>query len=148
MSNLRNDRPDLSRESERFVKRLREGYAPETPSDARAQAFDAALRERLDAPRRESWWKPALIASAVAAAIGWLLMPGTQTQLPGEAPLDVAREPETIEQALAEIGDAAGAADWQAELLGTSELDDFEASPDDEFLPDEYLAIAGAFFEG
>lgn len=139
MSDRHDDRSDLSPETEAFVESLREGYAPEAPTPARAQAFDAELRERLEQPQRESWLRPALVTATIGALIGWLLMPPAPDPTPAEqAPPRIASEAQLQETV----------ADWEAELLSASEIEEFGAGSDDSFLPDEYQAIAGVFLDG
>jgi len=146
MSDPRDEARQPASEDERFARTLSEQYAPEPPSPARAREFDAALRERLDAPAPQSVWRPALATAVVCAAIGWLLLPPAQPQ-PSDAGsvlvVDADLAPGVV--ALAELvasdeladADADALADWEAELFGTS----VDREVEDEFLPDDYLAI-------
>jgi len=150
MSDPRDESRDATSEDERFARAISDHYAPEPPTAARERAFDAALRERLEEPTRASVWRPALATALVCAAIGWLLLPPTQPPSSGEAnALAIEVEPTPGVVALADLvaegdfvdADAAGAADpdWEAELFGAS--DSADGGVEDEFLPDDYLAI-------
>ena len=143
MSNPRDDRPDLSPESEAFVDRVSEEFAPAEPSPARAQAFDVALQERLEAPTRQPWIRPALVTAAIGAAIGWLLLPA-DPQPPEQSPQILAEqvEPEAPDPFdFASLDDPIEAvpsdpADWADELLGASDIEEFDASSDDALASD------------
>ena len=65
----RTDDARLDAEERAFVERIAANFAPPGMNEAGAAAFDARLRERLDArPRRGGVWLPALVT---AAAVIW-----------------------------------------------------------------------------
>jgi len=134
----RDRNPELSPDSERFVADLAENYAPEPPTPAREQAFDAALYERLDEPVLQPLWRPALATALACAAIGWLLLPPVET--PESAP--------ALEALAAIVEEGAAFEDETPELLTANEVLDFEDESEDEFLPDDYLAIGGFLLDG
>ncbi len=136
-----NERPELAAEAQRFVERLAESFAPDPPSEARRRAFDAALRERIEAPVRRSWWKPALATAAVGAAIGGLLSTPS-VEPPESTDTLVATETQRWSDELVD------AVDWEAELFTASEVEDLGTMADDDFLPEDYVAIAGLFLDG
>jgi hypothetical protein len=156
MSDSNERRPGLSPEAQRFVEGLAESFRPDPPSAARSQAFDVALRERIEVPPRPSWWKPALATAAVGAAIGALLSTPSV-----EPPPETAGVTDTIaavdtERWTAELVDAAdreaelreAELAWEAELFMASDVDDLETTGGDDFLPEDYRAIAGLFLDG
>ena len=123
-----NDDARQDAEERTFVERIAAEFAPPAMSEARAAAFDARLRERLDArPRRGGVWLPALVTAAAVCAI-WL---GTGLWSASDPPRSASA--------------AAGA--WETELLLGSDL---VADPDDAggYLPDDYSAIAAVFLDG
>ena len=126
MSRSRDEPTRQGADDAALVERLREGYGPEPLSPARRTAFDAALRERLEQPARRVW-ALASVATASAAALVWLALPGSsphRTQV--AAP-------------------AAGVAAWEAEVLFSEELGATATSDDERMLPPDYLAMASAF---
>ena len=144
MSDRRSDdRDELSLESEQFAQRVAESFAPEPPSAAHAQAFDAALRERLEEPRGQSLWRPALATALLLSAIGWLLLP------PADAPIE---EQSTALEALALLAeegpDLESDAAMENWLLTASEALELDEEAEDEFLPDDYAAIGGFLLDG
>ena len=124
MSDAGNDGPDL----ERWLERMRDGYAPPPATPAQRAAFDARLRERVDAPRRGLPWLPLSVGAGLAAA--------------ALAALLVLRAP----VATAPAGVAAADDEWAGEIL----LEDGSAYGDDDpedALPPQYAAIASAWLE-
>lgn len=88
-----------SREDARFVERLAAHYAPPPLTGARRTAFDARLRERLEAEHaRRAGWRPvaALAAVAAAGALAWLVVAGPAA---GPDPTLTARAPEPAPEA-------------------------------------------------
>lgn len=124
MSDAGNDGPDL----ERWLERVRDGYAPPPVTPAQRAAFDARLRERVDAPRRGLPWLPLSVGAGLAAA--------------ALAALLVLRAP----VATVPAGIAAADDEWAGEIL----LEDGSAYGDDDpedALPPQYAAIASAWLE-
>lgn len=154
MSKRRNeDGTLLSPDAERFAARLAEHYAPEPPNPGRARAFDAALYERLDAPTRQPLWRPALATALLCAALGWLLLPPDETRREREpeiaaAPLGGAAAEVALEALATIVERGAEFADAEAGLLTANEVLDFDDDAANEFLPDDYLAIAGFLLDG
>ncbi|MEN8183257.1 MAG: hypothetical protein ABFS46_12065 [Myxococcota bacterium] len=118
------DRLGRGRDERLFVERVARHYAPPESTPARRAAFDEALRQRLEAPRRGRGLAPALVG--VGAAL--LLAVGVWTA--SEAPR-------------VEVADGA----WEVELLLSSDVSPSEDSDEGDYLPDDYLAIASVFLE-
>jgi type II secretory pathway component PulM len=136
MSLPNDERPELTREDEEFVKRVAASYAPPPMAPAERAAFDEALlgRIRQGHPARRRLVLAGLPAAAAAAlAAVWLLFlsPGTERLAPSE---------ETVP--------ALSARAWEEELF--LEGGSFEAEQLDEsdLLPEEYIAIASVFMDG
>jgi len=120
----------IGREDAALVERMREGFGPAPLDPARAAAFDARLRERIEAPTRRPWAWAALTA-ATAAALAWAVLPG--------APV----APEPVETAGAERLMETLA--WEQEVLFGDAFDEPFADEDGDLLPPDYLALASAF---
>jgi hypothetical protein len=122
------ERDDLGRQpgDEALLARLREGYAPEPLDAARAAAFDARLLERREGRARRPWARAALVA-ATAAALAWAALPA------GDAP---PLEPS------AEV--RADRVAWEQDVIFGDALDDPFLGEDEDLLPPDYLALAGA----
>ena len=107
-----------------FVERLARHYSPPESTPARRAAFDEALRQRLEVPRRGRGLVPAWVGvgAALLLAVGfWTL---------SEAPR-------------VELVDGA----WEYELLLSSDVSPSEDSDEGDYLPDDYLAIASVFLD-
>ena len=138
MSAPADDRPELVREDEDFLKRVAESYAPPPMTAAERAAFDEALlgRIRRGQPAR-SWltaaWLPAAAAAALAAV--WLFSPSPATD--GLVPSE-------------KIVPALTARAWEEELFleGGSFESEQEQPDESELLPEEYIAIASVFLDG
>jgi hypothetical protein len=118
MKTPHDERPELDRDAQDFVRRIAEAWAPAEMSAAERARFDARLAERLERGRsRRAPWRVA--AGAAGAAVGLLLalwrpwaLPLAPTAAPaGEAELilALAREPGSGEDPDAELPD-----DYQA----------------------------------
>ena len=104
------------------VERMRAAYAPPSMTPGRAAAFDTELRERIEARgRRGTLWVPASALAAAALAIwaGSALWNATASDPPQLA------------------------STWESELILGSDV----ARDSAEYLPEDYLVIADAFFE-
>ncbi|HVH06154.1 MAG TPA: hypothetical protein VNE71_09175 [Myxococcota bacterium] len=124
MSDAGNEGHDL----ERWLERVRDGYAPPPVTPAQRAAFDARLRERIESPRRGLPWLPLSVGAGLATA--------------ALAALLVRRAP----VATAPAGVAAADDEWAGEIL----LEDGSAYGDDDpedALPPQYAAIASAWLE-
>ena len=152
----REPRTDLSHDEEKFAERLAASYAPEPPSAARSQVFDAALRERIESPARRRLLVPALAATAAAAALAWALLPTadltgddawpSQTEfVSATQPLDAGSELDAGWELEPEWDVELG---WDFELFSASEVSAFDEDGDEAFLPEDYLAIDGLFLDG
>jgi hypothetical protein len=128
MSERGPDRPERDGD-ERWLARVREAYAPPPASAAERAAFDARLRERLEAPRRAPWLPLSVGAGLATAALAALLALWPEAAV---------RAPDRT---------VAAADDWSGELL----LDDGSAYGDaddsEDALPPQYAAIAGVWLE-
>jgi hypothetical protein len=127
MTSTRDGRPRLEHPEEEFVERLAAEFAPPPMSAEQRIAFDEALRERLERPRRRRLLAPAFAAAATAAALIWLAIAGPTAPLriPGDG------EPE---QRFASA--------WEDELFLSSEVSTSEDRVESGTLPEDYLAIA------
>jgi hypothetical protein len=141
------DTPERQRELERrFAERLAEHYRPEPLGAVERARFDAALRERIARRRRARVFAPALAGAAGALALAFWVWP-TAAPEPGSgrgavASLPAAAAAPQAEARAAAAGDDAGG--WEADVLLAA-----DAPPGDEdYLPDEYVAIAAAFLDG
>jgi hypothetical protein len=132
MTDPREDRAPLDTADREFVERLASSYAPAPMSAARRAAFDAAIRARLERPRRLPVLIPAL-GAAVAAALVWVVLSYSvgPIRLPG-----------------GEESGALAASSWEDELFLSSDLSAAEDRDESAALPEDYLAIAGAFLDG
>jgi hypothetical protein len=120
-------RNEPGHDDERWLARVRKSYAPPEPTPARRAAFDARLRERVEAPRRGPPWLPISIGAGLAAA-------AVAALLVLRAPVSTSPVP------------VASSDDWAGELL----LDDGSAYGEDaeeDALPPQYAAIASAWLE-
>jgi len=117
-----------------FADRLATHYAPRPWSSVRRAGFDAALRARIEKPRRRGFAIPALAAVAVAALvwIGVSLRPARDEFHPV-----VARESHPVVASV-----------WESELFLSSDVSPLEDRDDSEALPEDYLAIASLFMDG
>lgn len=139
----REERTALDRDDARLVARLRDAFAPEPLSPARRAAFDAGLQERLERRRRRTVLWPALGATLATAAVAALLVVRGAPEL-DPTPIAVAPAPAPAPSAApASAPNVVGRA--AALLYADAEVDDRDA--DDDGLPDEYAAIAGAFLD-
>jgi len=136
MSSSHDERPELTREDEDFVKRVAEIYAPPPLAPAERAAFDEALLGRLR--RRQAarhWltlvWLPAAAAAGLAAV--WLFSgwPGSDRLVPSD-----------------DIAPALGARAWEEEVFLDAGFFETEQSDESELLPEEYIAIASVFLDG
>lgn len=118
---------DRERDSSRFLERLAEHYRPEPLGPAQRARFDARLRERIERRRRAPAWMPSLAGVTAALALAfWLWPAATPPPQPG-------------------VDLAALGAGWEADVL----LADEDAPlAEEDYLPDEYQAIAFAFIDG
>jgi hypothetical protein len=98
----------------------------------RRAAFDEGIRARLERPRRRAVLIPAVGATA-AAALAWVVLSYSTgpTGLPG-----------------GEGSGAVVASSWEDELFLSSDLSVSEDRDESQALPEDYLAIAGAFLDG
>jgi hypothetical protein len=132
MTAPRDERPSLDGADKEFVERLASNYAPAPMTAARRAAFDEAIRARLERPRR----RPVLIqaiGAAAAAALAWVVLSHSigPMRLPG-----------------GEESGAVVASSWEDELFLSSDLSASEDRDESATLPEDYLAIAGAFLGG
>jgi hypothetical protein len=134
----------LSSEEKDFIDRVSGLYAPSPMTSLQRMTFDRTLTERLSRSARVPFLRPvAAIATVCAAVLLWFMMQHQNVFLPGEelsseiavvAPEDAI--PETEEATLLAY------AYYNPELYGEDSEDDSE--DDEQFLPDEYEAIATA----
>lgn len=134
MSPTTPERPDLTPEEERFVRRVADVYQSPPLSPARRVAFGRALEERVARAQRRRGG-PALVAGAVVAASALLLFA-------------VMRSPEGEPAPRVALGETAGAGATATPeeailALATESVADRDAS-----LPDDYAAIESLFLGG
>jgi hypothetical protein len=127
MTAPRDERPPLDGADKEFVERLASSYAPTPMTGARRAAFDDAVR-----PRRRPVLIPA-IGAAAAAALAWVVLSPSigPMRLPG-----------------GEDSGPVAASFWEDELFLSSDLSASEDREESATLPEDYLAIAGAFLDG
>lgn len=115
----------------RFAERLGEHYRPQPLSRAQRARFDAALRERIERRRVRPVWIPALTVAAATFSLAWWLWP--------------AAPPTDLEAPFAPVV-ALAPSDWEVDVL----LADADATlvSNEDYLPDEYVALAVAFIDG
>jgi hypothetical protein len=121
---------DRDREAVRnFAELVADHYRPEPFGLAERMRFDAGLRERIGRGRAPAWI-PSLIGAAAAMSLVWLIWPASTSTSPASpTPVDP----------------SAFATRWESDVL----LVDADAAlSEDEYLPDEYIVIAGAFLDG
>ena len=142
MTPTHNDRPELGREAQEFVKRVAANFGPAPMGPARRVAFDEALRARLrswlERPRRRRILVPAFATAAVVAAVALLLFSDGFELVPPEGGV----QPSSV------VADAGEVAQWEYELVYLGELAGLEDRDDSELFPDDYLAIASVFLSG
>ena len=146
MTPTHNDRPELGREDQEFVKRVAANFGPAPMGPARRVAFDEALRAALRArlrgwlerPRRRRILVPAFATAAVVAAVALLLFSDGFELVPPEGGV----QPSSV------VADAGEVAQWEYELVYLGELAGLEDRDDSELFPDDYLAIASVFLSG
>lgn len=118
---------DRDREAVRnFAERVADHYRPEPFGPADRLRFDSGLRERIG-HRRAPAWIPSLVGAAAAMSLGWLIWPASTPTSP--TPIDP----------------SAFATRWESDVLF---VDADATLSEDEYLPDEYIVIAGAFLDG
>jgi hypothetical protein len=135
MTSERDERQGLAPDDARFLERLRSHYTRAAPSDARRAAFDARLRERLEARHRRPW-VPALAAAGAAAVLVWVT-----TDLGPSAPSPVG--PERV-AARTPATNAWTERLFHADLSAHAVADEDEGSE----LPPDYEAIEVVLLEG
>jgi len=134
MTDSRDDRAPLEGAEGEFVERLASSYAPAPMTAARRAAFDEAIRARLERSRRLPVLIPAVGAAAAAAlALVWLVLSYSM------GPIGLPWEGES---------EAVVASSWEDELFLSSDLSAAEDGDESATLPEDYLAIAGAFLDG
>jgi hypothetical protein len=137
----------LSPEEKDFIHRVADLYAPPPLTPTQRTAFDRTLEKRLSRGARASFLRPAaVLATACVAVLVWLTMHRQSVFLPSGEPSPEA----TI---VAQEDAAAGTEEttlltyayYNPEFYGEESEEDSE--DDEQFLPDEYeaLAIALAF---
>jgi len=119
------ERAPLDRNERDFVERLADHYQPPPWTPAERAEFDAALRARIEGPRRR-WPLPAL-ATLAAAGLAWI----------GFAALRDGKGPEP-----------AAASVWESELFLSSDVSPRGDLDESEGLPEDYVAIASLFMDG
>lgn len=132
MTDPHDDRAPLDEVEREFVERLASSYAPAPMNAASRAAFDAALQARLERPRRLPLLIPT-VGAAAAAALAWVVFSFSigSIRLPWE-----------------EGSGAVVAGSWEDELFLSSDLSAAEDRDESATLPEDYLAIAGAFLDG
>jgi hypothetical protein len=147
------DTPERHHDAERrFAERLAAHYRPEPLGGVERARFDAALRERIGRRRRARAFAPALAGAAGALALAFWAWPAA-TPAPGSGGDPVASR-QAGAAADREVGaaEAEVAAGWEAEVAAGWEADVLlaaDAEPaDEDYLPDEYVALAAAFLDG
>ncbi len=139
------DRPELSSEDARFVRRIAEAWAPPEPTAARRARFDARLAERL-ARRRSPRRALVLAATLAAAALVVLVRVGGETGRTGvtekpKAPQGIASAPPIAP------AESATAEETLIALASDRALASAVAGSDrDEALPEDYQAIASLLY--
>jgi hypothetical protein len=140
------DRPELSSEDARLVRRIAEVWAPPEPTAARGTRFDARLAERL--ARKRSPQRALVLAAALGALALVVLVrvgggpgtsegtDGTRAPAPGiaSAPALAPAESATAEETLIAL-----ASDHALASAVTG-------SDRDEALPEDYQAIASLLY--
>jgi hypothetical protein len=138
MTGSRSDRPALTPEEERLVRRIGEVYRAPERSPAARVAFTAALEERL-ARRRRRGWKPLVALAAAGAALAFaLLLEGDGTAPAPEAVPDAA-------PALQRLAEPASALSPEEVILAIATGAGADA---DSALPEDYLAIESLVLGG
>lgn len=132
MTDPRDDRAPLEGADGEFVERLASSYAPAPMTAARRAAFDEAIRARLERPRRLPVLIPA-VGAVAAAALVWVVLSYST------GPIGLPWEEES---------EAVVASSWEDELFLSSDLSAAEDGDESATLPEDYLAIAGAFLDG
>ena len=132
MTSPGDERPPRGGLEEEFVERLAVAYAPTPMTAGERAAFDAAIRARLERPTRWPMLVPALGAAA-AAALVWFVFSQTSGPI----------SPPGREESAAVV-----ASSWEDELFLSSDLSASEDREESATLPEDYLAIAGAFLDG
>jgi hypothetical protein len=132
MTDPRDDRAPLDGADREFVERLASSYTPAPMTAARRAGFDAAIRARLEWPRRLPVLIPA-VGVAAAAALAWVVLSYS---------IGPIRPPG------GEDSGAVVASSWEDELFLSSDLSAAEDRDETATLPEDYLAIAGVFLGG
>lgn len=140
-----NREPDsLSPEEKEFIHRMADLYAPPPMTPRQRTAFNRALEKRLSRNIRVSFFHPVTIAAtACVAVLVWFTLQRQSGFLP-----DPSSEVAIItqqEEATADIEEATllAYAYYNPEFYGEENTDDSE--DDEQFLPDEYEALATVF---
>jgi hypothetical protein len=135
MTQLRDERPQLDRAEEQFVRRLAAHYAPEPLTTARRVALDEALWARLQRQPRLTRWTPAVAMAAVAMLIACLTWSGLFTLPPQDVGSNVS------------VRAVPSSEPWEYALLYPRELTGTPERDDGAILPDDYLVIARVFLD-
>lgn len=127
-----------------FIHRVADLYAPPPMTPTQRTAFDAALEKRLSRGARVSFLRPvAVVATACTAVLVWFTIQRQSVFLPTGAPSSevVIVAPE---DATTGVEDATllTYAYYDPEFYGEESDEDNEE--DEQFLPDEYEALATA----
>jgi hypothetical protein len=132
------DEPRLDASDARFAEKLRKLYAPESRTAEQRVAFARELEERLEHAGRRGGLLPLLAGAGIAAAAAWLLL--------SPAPVSVPQQP-----GRSLVADTAARQELEWQLFYPDRVleGSLEAASDsrDTGLPDEYVAIAGAFLD-
>lgn len=134
----------LSPEETDFIHRVADRYGPPLMTPLQRTAFDRTLEERLSGSARVSFLRPlAVVATACVTVLVWLTMQRQGVVLPPGEPSSelaiVAREDPT---AVTEETTLLTYAYYDSEVYGEEGEED--SVDDEQFLPDEYEALATA----
>jgi len=131
----------LNAEEKDFVDRLAIHYAPTPMTPAQRIAFDRALEERINRRAPVSFLRPVPVVATVCAALLILL---TVPYLPTPSPNGMT-QPGTVGPAREGATSPEGEATLLAYAYYSEEFYGEESEGEEDFLPDEYEALALAF---
>ena len=135
MTQPRDERPQLDRAEEQFVRCLTAHYTPKPLTPARRVALDEGLWTRLQRQPRPTRLAPTLATAAVAMLITCLTWSGLFTPPAHDVGSGIS------------VPTMSSPGPWEYELLYTRELTGTTEREDGAILPDDYLVIARLFLD-
>jgi hypothetical protein len=121
--------PEVTAKDRRLIDAIARTFRPDPVDPARRAAFRREIEERLERPDGRAWeWAIALATTSVAAVFFWLWFASVPQGPPAETAATEERAP------------AAG--EDQDLYAFTDPDDDGDAAEPEDYLPDEYLALA------